>query len=260
MSGVGLGPWGLMFRRSAAIFHARYASHSLGFLWHFIHPAMLIGMYSVVFGWLVKRDFAAVSAPYPVFLCAGLLPWIFFSDVLSRGASAFRANRVYLRKLAIPDQIFVGEVVVSALATFVIQFGILIGFGILFGIVPSWTWIGLPLPILILAMTGFGFSLGLATFNAYFPDVHQMLVAILRLAIWTAPVIFPLAFYAQSSLGWLVRVNPATSTILSVRLLYIDGQWPSVWLWAEMFAWAGGALLFGLVVHRVLKHEIRDVV
>ncbi len=249
-----------MFRRSKAIFHARYAAHSLGFLWHFIHPAILIGMYSIVFGWLVRRDFAAVSVPYPVFLCAGLLPWMFFAEVLSRGTSAFRSNRVYLRKLAIPEQVFVGEVVLSSVATFLIQFAILICFGAFFGIFPSWTWIGMPLPIIILGITGFGFALGLATVNAYFPDIHQALIAILRLAIWTAPVIFPLAFYAQSSIGWLVRVNPATSAIMAMRLLYIDGVWPSVWIWAEMLAWAVGAMVIGVAVHRLLRHEIRDVV
>lgn len=260
MNAIVADPWLLMLRRASALFRARYAAQSLGSAWHVIHPLLLIGMYSLIFGWLVRRDFADLSAPYPVFLCAGLLPWLAFSDMLGQGTASFRTNRVYLRKLAVPEFVFVGEVMLCVGVSLAIQFVILAGVGAGFGVMPNWGWLALPIPLAILGVIAFGLALGLATLNAYFADVQQVLIAVLRLAIWTAPIIFPVAFYKDNGLGWLIHLNPATAPIAAVRSLYLEGAWPPGAVWLESGAWALASLLIGGAVYRALRSEIRDVV
>lgn len=254
------GSWSLMARRAGAIFRARYAAQSLGAVWHVVHPLVLIGMYSLIFGWIVRREFAGMSSPYPIFLCAGLLPWLAFSEVLGQGTMSFRANRVYLRKLAVPEFVFVGEVTLCVGLSLAIQFLILGVVGLGFGVMPRWGWLAMPLPLLLLGLIATGLALGLATLNAYFADVHQALIAALRLAIWAAPIIFPVAFYTENGLGWLVHLNPASAPISAVRSLYLDGVWPSTALWIESMAWTLGSLVIGVAIYRALRSEIRDVV
>lgn len=108
-------------------------------------------------------------------------------------------------------------------------------------------------------MIAFGLALGLATLNAYFADVQQVLIAVLRLAIWTAPIIFPVAFYKDNGLGWLIHLNPATAPIAAVRSLYLEGAGPRARSGSNR-AWALASLLIGGAVCRALRSEIRDVV
>lgn len=249
-----------MWRRARAITGARYAGHSLGWVWHVLEPVALIAVYSVIFGIIIKRQFTEVTVPYPVYLCAGILPWLYFAQVLGQGCGSFRANRTYLRKLAVSEQIFVGEVVISGLLTLAIQLVLLGGLSVAWANEAHWTWLMMPIPVAFLAVTGFGLALALATLNAFFPDVKQTLGTVLRLAIWGAPVVFPKSFYVEHGLGAVIAFNPATPAITACRDLFIDGRVPEVSTWLGMLAWAVGAVVIGLAVYRPLRHEIKDVV
>jgi ABC-type polysaccharide/polyol phosphate export permease len=201
-----------------------------------------------------------VTVAYPVFLCAAMLPWVFFAEVLNRGCGSLRGNASFLRKLPVGEHLFVAETAVSACVTLVIQMLLLCILATAWGHPPMWTWLAVPLPLAMLAVTGFGLALGLATLNAFFPDVQQVLGTVLRLAIWAAPVVFPLSFYENHGLGGIVQFNPATPALSAVREMFIDGRIPGPAAWGLMLAWAAAALLAGGLIFRALRHEIRDVV
>ena len=64
----------------------RYKQTVLGVLWAFIQPFIKLVVFSVIFGGLAKID--SEGYPYPIFVFAGLLPWQFFSESLSRSSSS----------------------------------------------------------------------------------------------------------------------------------------------------------------------------
>ena len=105
---------------------------------------------------------------------------------------------------------------------------------------------------------GFGCGVGLASLNVFFPDLSEGVGIVLRLAIWAAPVIFPLSFYLEHGLGPLVAVNPATAPIIALRDLFIFDRMPSTGVWLTMAAWTVVTWLAGGLVMRGLRREIRD--
>ena len=62
----------------------RYKQTAIGIAWALIRPALTIVAFSVVFGKLAGLP--SYGVPYPILVCAALLPWQFF-------VSAFVAGR-----------------------------------------------------------------------------------------------------------------------------------------------------------------------
>ena len=164
----------------------RYAGTGLGVVWNVLHPLALIAIYSIVFTTVMRG-----SVPnqhnrfaYVLYLCSGLLPWLAFAECVTRGTSAFAENATYLRKLPIPEQVFVAR---SAAAS---TMGLVISFALLLGHRPTWHWLLLPLPLAAMQMSGFGLGLVVGTLNVFFRDIGQFLTVALQIVMWTAPVVY----------------------------------------------------------------------
>lgn len=67
---------------------ARYRGSALGFLWSFVHPLMLLGVYTFVFTYVFQPARGDDVDPYALYLFCGLLPWTWFSSGLSRAPTA----------------------------------------------------------------------------------------------------------------------------------------------------------------------------
>src|SRR4051812_49796640 len=57
----------------------KYKGSALGVLWYLVNPVVLMGAYGLVFSVLLK---VANVPDYPLFLIAGLIVWVFFTQAL----------------------------------------------------------------------------------------------------------------------------------------------------------------------------------
>ncbi len=248
-----------VWQRAWLEFRYRYAGTGLGAAWSVFHPLAIIAVYSIIFGVLLRRVFADVSVPYPIFLCAGLLPWLGFCECIARGCATFRANAAYLKRLHVPEELFVAQTALTATLNLTVGLSVLMVVSLIFGLRPTWHWLLLPVPCAMLLATGFGLGLAAGTLNVFFPDIHEVVPILLRLAMWAAPVIFPVSFYIDHGFGVVLALNPATAPITAVRSLFLDGQLPAVTVWLAMFAWVALSWGLGAVVLRSLRGELRDL-
>src|SRR5262249_7971906 len=85
-------------------------------LWNVINPLAQITIYPFVFSRIMVVHLSGGSemGGFALYLCAGLLPWVGFSECVLRGANAFVDNATYLKKLPIPEQVFVAQSAVSS--------------------------------------------------------------------------------------------------------------------------------------------------
>src|SRR3954452_15379657 len=64
----------------------RYKQTALGAAWAVLQPVMMMVVFTIFF-----RNLAAVSSgdiPYPVFVYAGLLPWMFFASAVANAGNS----------------------------------------------------------------------------------------------------------------------------------------------------------------------------
>ena len=77
---------------------ARYRGSVLGFVWSFINPLLLLGVYSFIFTTVLPNRVAGVQ-PYALFMLCGLLPWTWFSSSLTEAAGSLIAGGNLLKKV-----------------------------------------------------------------------------------------------------------------------------------------------------------------
>ncbi|BAN94901.1 Wzm protein [Plautia stali symbiont] len=72
-------------------FKSRYHTSLLGTAWLILQPLAMIVVYTVIFSEVMKARMPDSTIPfaYSIYLCAGLLTWGFFSELLSRLINIF---------------------------------------------------------------------------------------------------------------------------------------------------------------------------
>jgi ABC-type polysaccharide/polyol phosphate export permease len=242
----------------------RYAGTNLGIVWNVLHPLALIAVYAIVFTQVMRnsmvRPVPGVNAnlSFLLYLTSAFLPWLAFAECVTRGCNAFSDNAPFLKKLPIPEQVFVAQSAASATLGLVISFSLLLGISLVLGLRPSWHWLLLPLPLLSLQVLGFGLGLLCGTLNVFFRDIGQLLAVVLQLALWTVPVVYPiqiLPVWAQAMLPW----HPLYPPLEGIRELFLFRETPGAALWTGMLVWPLLTCGVAWLAFRALRTEIRDL-
>ncbi len=239
----------------------RYAGTGMGMAWNVIHPLGVITIYSLVFTSIMKPRAALPdrTLAFTVYLCSGFFPWLAFTDCVTRGCNAFLANANYLKKLPIPEQVFVAQNVVSSSLSLAINFALLLVIAVAARFTPNWRWLLLPVPLVLFQFLGFGIGLLLGTINVFLRDVGEWTAIILQMLMWTLPIVYVPAIlepWMQALLPW----HPMMPAISAIHDLFVFSRLPTAATWAAMVAWPAAAILAAAFVLHKLRPEIRDVI
>src|SRR5882757_9922921 len=101
-----------LFRRD---FQAKYKGSLLGIFWSLLNPLVLLGVYLVVFGVLLKSP--KTIPHYPLYLLAGLACWIFFSVALQSAARSLVDSAELIKKVRFPRQLVALSMVATQAVT-----------------------------------------------------------------------------------------------------------------------------------------------
>src|ERR1700682_6540939 len=87
----------------------RYAGSVSGLAWTIIQPLAQLAIFAFVFTQVFR---AGVPAEYPgvsytAFVAVALWPWIMFSEGIQRAMNAITGNAGVIRKVALPNRLFV---------------------------------------------------------------------------------------------------------------------------------------------------------
>lgn len=249
-----------IWQHAVADLRHRYAGTGMGVVWNVLHPLSLIVVYAIVFGAVFPGNLAGIGGKwdFTIYLCAGFFPWMAFSDSINRGATAFSGNAAYLKKLPVPEQVFVAQSVASTSLTLLISFSLLIVIAIALGLRPSFYWLLLPVPILLLQCIGFGFGLILGTLNVFFTDVAQIVTVVLQVVFWLTPIVYQ-RNQVPPALQAVLLANPATPAMEAVHNLFLWQRPPAPWMIAALIGWAAVTIACGYLLLGGLRGEIRDV-
>jgi len=238
--------------------HLRYAGTVMGIFWNLIHPLCEIVIYTIVFSLLISRG-EAQQYSYALYLTSGLLPWRTFVDAIAQGGNAFSQNATYLKRLAIPPEIFVAKVAITSLLLLFIYLVLLLPLSALFGGQLGFGVLLLPLLALLLQGLGFGIELVLANLQTLFPDIRQILQFLIPLWSWTMPIFYPDTIIPTSVQPFLY-LNPPYAFIESIRYIILENRIPGLQSWFAMTAWILFFLWLGISINENLQDDVRDVV
>jgi homopolymeric O-antigen transport system permease protein len=245
-----------LFRRD---FHAKYKGSVLGVAWSLLNPLVLLGVYLVVFGVLIKNG---TIPHYPIYLLAGLACWIFFSVSLQTAARSMIDSAELIKKVRFPRQLVALSMVATQAVTFVVMVAILIVLSLVF--VPearSTVWSVIPLAIVFGGLVA-GLALLVACLNVLFRDVEHILTAALLPWFFLTPILWSAtnppdaATRHHALLNVLQWGNPIAPPIAAVRDALWSGHLPRLADVVYLCVAAALALTLGALVFRAVDDRI----
>lgn len=259
---------GLIVRHAADDLRNRYRGSLAGYFWNVITPLAQIIIFSTIFGVLLQQKLGGVEGMedhwvFVVFLCSGLLPWNAFADTLMRGVSSLVGNAGYLKKLPLPEQVFVAQDACSGFFTALLTLGVFFVFCILIvGYGPYWAWLQ-AIPGLILMMgLAFGLGLTMSCINVFFRDVQPAMNVIVLLWFWLTPIVYPEHMFENTSHAWLLRLlplNPAYHFVEVFHASIFQHRLVGASTWVICIASTAVVNVVAYAVLRVTRSDIRDV-
>lgn len=213
-------------------FQVRYTNAVLGGLWAIAQPLALIVVYTVVFSQVMRMKLPGMldSFAFSIYLCAGVLTWGYFSEMVSRLLLVFTDNAQWLKKLRFPKQSLIAIVVLSASLNFAIIFSLFVGFLILTKHFPGWVFLALFPLFALQILLSIGLGVTLAIINVFFRDVGQFMAIALQFWFWLTPIVYPIAAlpeYAQQ----IVALNPMTPLMGAYQDVLVYARAPN---WIEL--------------------------
>jgi lipopolysaccharide transport system permease protein len=233
---------GLIFGLVARDFHARYLNSALGSIWSVINPLTQILIYTLIFSQVMRAKLPGIedAMGYSIYLCAGLIPWQYFCEVVSRSITIFLEQATLLKKISFPRSTLPVYVFLSSSINFGILFILFLVFIVIIGKWPGWSILSV-IPLLFLQL-GLAVGLGvfLGTLNVFFRDVGQAMSIILQFWFWLTPIVYPIQA-VPDRLQWLLAINPMFAVVKSYQDIFLYGYWPQ---WGDLFPLAMLSIIF----------------
>ncbi|UVE17951.1 ABC transporter permease [Pseudomonas sp. LS44] len=239
-------------------FQTRYRNSLLGATWTILNPLSMIVVYTVIFSQLMKARLPGVdnSLAYGIYLCAGILAWGFFAEVIGRSQAVFLEHANLIKKLSFPRICLPLIVVLNASVNFAIIFALFLGFLLVTDNFPGWAVLGV-LPVLLIQIAlSIGLGIILGVLNVFFRDVGQFVGILLQFWFWFTPIVYPLAVLPERVQGWL-QLNPMVALIAAYQGIFVYGRWPD---WQSLWPSAVLAIVLCLLGMRLFRKRSGEMV
>jgi lipopolysaccharide transport system permease protein len=239
-------------------FELRYRNSLLGAAWTVLQPLAMVAIYTLVFSQVMRTRMPGLdnAFAYSVYLCAGILTWGLFSEIISRGQTIFIDHAGLIKKLSFPKICLPIIAVLNAGLNFAIIFGLFTLFLLVTGQFPGIAFVAL-LPVLAVHVAfAIGLGVTLGVLNVFFRDVGQLMGILLQFWFWFTPIVYPVSVLPE----WAQRVisyNPMTGVITAYQTILLYGKWPA---WSDLWPAVIGAVLLCALGVRLFARRSGEMV
>jgi len=220
---------GFIFGSVKREFETKYQNSVLGAAWTIVNPMAMIMVYTIIFSQVMKARLpgAETQFAYSIYLCAGLLTWGLFTEIVTRGQNIFIENANFLKKISFPRLTLPVILVFNACINFAIILSLFLIFLILSNNWPGWSLLYLVPLLVIQLLLASGLGMVLGVLNVFFRDVGQFFGIFLQLWFWLTPIVYPSDILPQAVRNWMV-LNPMFPLIRAYQSVFI-GQGIADW-------------------------------
>ncbi len=249
-------------------FKQKFAGSTLGVIWAFVQPVITILVYWIVFDKALNSGTqgtkAGITAPFVLWLSAGIVPWFYFSEVMSAGTVVLHEYNYLVKKVVFPINVLP---VVKAVSSLFVH-----GFFVLFTLALYLAY-GYGLTPYIFQVLYYSFAMMVLTIGliyltsalcVFFKDMAQLINIILQVGIWATPIMWNFDTMMDRIPRWLLillQLNP----MYYITSGYRDAFIAQTCFWEKggltLYFWCFTALFFflGTLVFKKLQPQFADV-
>lgn len=233
----------------------KYKGSILGILWSFLNPLLMVLVYAIVFPYIMRMQ----QDHYLIYLITGIIPWIFFTTVITSGCNCVWINGGIIKKVYFPREILPISVVGAALVNFLISCIIIVIFVLLGGIGLSINTLWLPVIAIIQSIFSLGLLFILSSINVYIRDVEYIVAFFINLLFYATPIIYNASMFPEKY-RWILYLNPMSNFVDAYRNIFYLGQAPNFVSLGVMCIISILVLMIGYLVFRKLEKGFAEEV
>lgn len=239
-------------------FQSKYRNSLLGAAWTILNPLAMILVYTVIFAEVMRSRLPGVdnSFGYSIYLCAGVLTWGYFAEIVGRGQNVFLDNANLLKKLSFPRLCLPVIIIGGATLNFAIIFGLFAVFLVISDNFPGLSFLAVFPLLLILILFSIGLGITLGVLNVFFRDVGHFFSIFITFWFWLTPIVYPVGALnenVRAILAW----NPMASLIFAFQDIFVSGKWPQ---WQALWPISLLAIVLCMVGLRLFRRHAGEMV
>jgi len=239
-------------------FQSKYVNAMLGALWSVLSPLAMILVYTVIFSEVMRAKLPGndSTAAYSIYLCAGILTWGLFAEIVARGQNMFLEQANLLKKISFPRICLPVIVVLNALVNFGVIFGLFLVYLIVSGHFPGAVFLAIVPVLLLQILLAIGLGMVTGILNVFFRDVGQFVTIAMQFWFWLTPIVYPASILPESVRPVLVY-NPMAPIVQAHQAILVEGRLPD---WNSLIPATLLALLLCILGMRLFRKRSGEMV
>ncbi|QDU56906.1 ABC transporter permease [Aeoliella mucimassa] len=238
----------------------RYKQTVLGVAWAILVPIFSVTVFTIIFG-----NFAGLKntlpesliAAYPVYVYAGMMPWLFFSTGISQGGMSLVSQQQLLTKIYFP-RLFVPTATVSgSLVDMGLSFCVFLTLMAIYGVAISPTIVLLPFLVLMVWCASLGIAYTLSALTVTYRDFRFVVPFMVQAWQFLSPVVYPTTIVPEKY-RLLYALNPMAGIIEGFRSAIFGTEVPWGMLGMSLLTTVT-LLVFGMLYFRKTERRFADI-
>lgn len=232
-----------------------------GFLWNFFNPMLQIFVYWFVFSIGMKVPVPYGGYPYILWMIVGIMPWFYFSLVLSSSCTVFHRYAGVLKRMSFPLAVVPVISIMAQLMAHLLAMAVVIAVIYLSGYSVSLYTLQIPYFLLCGFVFLCGYSYAVSAITVVFRDFQKIMASVIRLLFYVTPIV-----WAQDKMSPQVRfifqLNPLAYLVDGYRESLLYGH-SLLYHWKQgIYFWCFslGLFMLGCHLHGKLRKQFIDLI
>jgi ABC-type polysaccharide/polyol phosphate export permease len=218
----------VIFTLAKSKFREQYLGSYLGAGWVFIRPVSFVCAIWAVFAYGFKVSEVS-EHPFLVYLLAGYIPWIFFSEAISEGVNSIVSNKYLVKTVALNVAALPFSVILKMLFLHIVFFSVLLVVLFIFGYNPNVYWLQIPVYMFFLVLLIVGVTFFVASIRVFAKDIAYGVGLVMQVGIWISPVFWSIA-KIPLEYHYILQFNPLVFIVDGYRNALLN----EVWFWNDL--------------------------
>ena len=196
----------------------KYKMAMLGVAWAVLVPTIHAAIYSI-FGLFMGMQDRVPDVPYPLWMLAGVVPWLFIQRSFNDGGLSLLNHQALLTKIYMPRLFIPAGSIGGALFDMGLMLGIFVLSAGIYaatsGYVPPIQILLVPVVLVLTVVAAFGTATLLSALIVLYRDLRFLIQFLSQFGLWLSGVAIPTSIFGKYE--WVLAFNPYAGLISAWR-------------------------------------------
>ena len=231
----------------------KYKHSFLGVLWSFLYPLLQLAVYAIIFPLILRNT----QDHYVIFLCVALIPWNYFTTIVTQSTGTIIANGDIVKKVYFPREILPISVVTSQLVNFLISTIIILAFVLFSGMGISKYILFYPVILLIQYIFSIGVAFIVSSATVFLRDLEHLISIAMMMLFYATPIAYS-ADTIPANFSFIITLNPMAHILNAYRDIFYYQRMPQLQTLAIVFAISVALFVVGYVIFNKLQKSFAE--